>query len=217
MKSILIWTAFMPLAVQTVMAQSQMTPGAPGPELPQQGTGRLHVTPAPGDVPGTLKQLCDMSTLIVEGNVSTSLLPRQLSASNLETDAIITIARTLKGAAPNPDVAVSQRGGTLGKLTISPAQYSIMQPGEKYLLFLKDDTRPNIPQISGAKRYFVTGVWSGLFFLNSGTMQVNADEPDALRKIYAGLSEDQLINVVTAAINQKAPAPSPFPGAVTKP
>jgi hypothetical protein len=150
-----------------------------------------------------------MSTLIVEGTVRSSLLPRQLSPTNLETDAIITVTRTMKGSAPNPDIAVSQRGGVLGNFTISPVQYSIMQPGEKYLLFLKEDNRPNIALLAGAKRYFVTGFWSGLFFLNaSGKMQVNADGPDGLRKTYEGLSEAQLLTKVTDTINHKIAPPS---------
>jgi len=193
------------------MAQSQITPGPFGGEHPPQGTSRLHVTLAPEDVPNSLMQLCDMSSLIVEGTVKSSLLPRQLSPSNLETDAIISVTRLLKGTTPNPDIAVSQRGGTLGKFTISPTQFAIMQPGEKYLLFLKDDNRPNIPLVSGAKRYFVTGFWSGLFFLNAGKMQVNADSPDALRKTYEGLSEEQLLSKVTDALNHKGTPQPPFP------
>jgi hypothetical protein len=192
------------------MAQSHMTPGPFGGEHPPQGTSRLHVTPAPDDVVDTLKQLCDRSSLIIEGTVKSSLLPRQLSPSNLETDAIISVTRLLKGAASNLDISVSQRGGTLGNFTISPTQYAIMQPGEKYLLFLKEDNRPNIPLLSGAKRYFVTGFWSGLFFLNAGKMQVNADNPDALRKTYEGLSEEQLLSKVADAINGTG-GPSPFP------
>lgn len=211
MNSIYSWLTFLPLAMSPAMAQSQITPGPFGGEHPPQGTSRLHVTLAPEDVPNSLMQLCDMSSLIVEGTVKSSLLPRQLSPSNLETDAIISVTRLLKGTTPNPDIAVSQRGGTLGKFTISPTQFAIMQPGEKYLLFLKDDNRPNIPLVSGAKRYFVTGFWSGLFFLNAGKMQVNADSPDALRKTYEGLSEEQLLSKVTDALNHKGTPQPPFP------
>jgi hypothetical protein len=201
-------------AMQTGMAQSKVTPGPFG--MPSEGTARLYVSQ--GSAPSSLRQLCDFSTLIVEGVVKTSLLPRLLSPNNPETDAVISVSRTLKGADPNPDIVVAQLGGTIGKFTSKPVQYSIMQPNETYLLFLKEDTRP-IPQISGTKRYLVTGVWSGLFFFNAGKMVVAAG-PDALRKRYDGLSEDQVISLVTDAIKHKdppEPIPSPFSGAVAKP
>jgi len=113
-----IWIALTLLAMQTGTAQTQATPGPFG--RPSEGTGRLYVDPAPGSVPSSLRQLCDFSTLIVEGVVKTSLLPRLLSPTNLETDAVISVSRTLKGAAPNPDIVVAQRGGTIGKFTSKP-------------------------------------------------------------------------------------------------
>ena len=209
MKSANIWLPLMPFAMQLIMAQSGIRPSPLVTGTPQEGTAKFYRTLPPGYVPSTLKQMCDMSTLIVEGTVRSSLLPRQLSPNNLETDSIITVTRSLKGSAANADISVSQPGGTIGKLTLSPAQYNIMRPGEKYLLFLKEDDRPNIPQMSGVKRYIVTGAWSGLFLLNDGKMQVIADSPDALRKTYEGLSEEEIIAKVMEVMDPKFVPPPP--------
>jgi ligand-binding sensor domain-containing protein len=213
MKTVCIWISLTSAALQTGRAQSQDFPGpieATG--FPQRGTAALIVEP------GSLKALCDMSTLIVEGLVTTSLTPRMLGiyGRTLETDAIITVTRTLKGKASNSDIVISQRGGTIGQFTLKPVDYDIVQPGEQYLLFLKDDNRPNIPQISGAKRYFVIGAWSGLFYFNGGKMQLQHPTQD-FRKDFGGLSEGQVINLVTDAINKPAPSPLPFPVTITKP
>ncbi len=85
-------------------------------------------------------------------------------------------------------------------MNISPAQYSLFQPGQQYILFLTEDTRPKIPApANGLRRYLVTGIWSGLFYFESGRMRVLADEPDPLRKKYQGLTVAQLISEIAAA------------------
>ena len=201
---------FVPLTMTTTMvAQSSVKKSPLGSEMPKEGIGRFLITLAPKDSPHSLKELCDMSSLIVEGTVRSSLFPRQLSPSSLETDAVVTVTRAVKGSAPNPDVVVSQKGGTIGKFTLSPGQFTIMQPGEKYLLFLRDDDRPDIPVVSGAKRYVVTGFWSGQFLLSDGKIRVTGNTTDSLRKVYEGLSAEEFVLKVTDTLNSKEPPTPP--------
>ena len=218
MKTIYVSSMLMLAALQVSMAQSEIRPGGTPPELPSKGTARLYVTPKPDDSPGSLKELCDMSPLIIEGVVKKSMPPRHVSPQDLETDSLVTVTRTLKGGASSSDIVISQSGGTIGELTLRPVQYSILQAGQRYLLFLKEDLRPTVPQVSGVKRYFVVGIWSGLFNVSTGKVQVDADSPDALRKAFDGLSEDQLIKAVADEMSKPIGArPTPFQGATTKP
>ena len=75
---------FVPLTMTTTMvAQSSIKKSPLGSEMPKEGIGRFLITPVPKDSPHSLKELCDMSSLIVEGTVRSSLFPRQLSPSSL--------------------------------------------------------------------------------------------------------------------------------------
>ena len=180
------------------VAQDQAKRGESGP--PPRGTARLYVCPALGQIPGSLKELCNASSVIVEGIVQTTLLSRETSPGGLETDAVISVARTLKGPATVRQIMIAQRGGVRGEFSSKPVAYAVVQPGEHYLLFLTEDKRPKIPEVAGIQRYLITGIWSGLFYFEGGKMRVSADEPDMLRKKYEGLAEEQVIGEVSAAI-----------------
>ena len=54
-------------------------------------------------------------------------------------------------------------GGAVGQYTEEPTQYSMMKPGERYLVFAIDDDRPTIPEVPGAKRYLISGEGSEIF------------------------------------------------------
>ena len=73
-----------------------------------------------------------------------------------------------------------------------PMQYAIMQPAERYLLFLTDYQGVAPADPAGKKRHLVTGVWSGLFLFENGRMRVNPSRPDALRQAYEGLTVEQV-------------------------
>lgn len=121
----------------------------PGDAPPAEGHAQLHITPKPNQIPRSLKELCDSSTLIVEGTVRTALPARETSPRAFETDVLIDVNIMLKGSNTIQQVLVSQRGGTKGGLVVTPVQYSLLQPGEQYLLFLTEDQRPNIPHMPG--------------------------------------------------------------------
>ena len=119
----------------------------------REGQGLLTITRAPGQIPRSLKELCDLSTVIAEGVVTTTF-PSQGERS-LETDALIGVTNVLKGLNTIPQVLISQSGGAKAGLSIVPTQYSLVRPGEKYLLFLREDERLNMPERANVKRYLV--------------------------------------------------------------
>jgi len=202
----------MAIGVQPITAaQNGLNAGSASGAPPQKGTARLYVNPA--ESPGTLRDLCKLSDLVILGIVTSVLPGRQPSPRTIETDAVITVVQTLKGAAPNTEIAISQSGGTIGEVSLKPVQYALVQPGERYVLFLKEDNRPQLPAVAGLKRYRVTGESAGLFYLNGGALQLNAPEPNGtFQKNYAGASEGTVINLVTDAIANR---PAPFPPVCT--
>jgi hypothetical protein len=172
-----------------------------GDPLPTEGTGRLTITPMPGQIPRSLKELCDASSLIIDATVKATNPPRETSPGFLETDAVIVINRTLKGGAlVGQQVAISQGGGTAGGRVITPTQYALVRAGEHYILFLTNDKRPNIPPVPGMNRYLVTGIWSGLFRFEDGIMRVGTGAHDFLRSKYEGVSLEQIITEITALL-----------------
>jgi hypothetical protein len=170
------------------------------PRLPVRGRARLSITPMPGQIPASLRQLCNTSALIIEGVVDKVLPPRETSPGSLETDAIISVNQTLKGSVALKQLVISQRDGTLGDLDVRPTEYSLVQPGERYLLFVTEDARAKIPAVPGLKRYLISGIWSGLFYFEEGRMLVRADVSDRLREKYEGLTEDQIMKDVMEAL-----------------
>jgi hypothetical protein len=163
---------------------------------PTEGHGVLSVTPAPSLMPQSLKDLCDLSAVIVEGVVATIFPSRQLgpSQSSLETDALVNVTKVLKGpVGAHQQLVVSQLGGAKGNFSSTPTQYSLVRAGEKYILFLREDDRPNLPiQAQTTTRYIVTGIWAGLFFFENNRMQVRARVPESFRAQYEGLTLEQI-------------------------
>jgi hypothetical protein len=180
------------------------------PPVPR-GAGMLIVDVLP--VPQSLKQLSDMSSLIVEAVVE-KVMPSRRGAGQtwLETDSVMSIAQTLRGSAGGSTIVVSQMGGRSGAATDQPAQYSLVQPGERYILFLSSDDRNALPSVVGLKRYDVTAAWAGLLFVGSdGLIHTDPKYHDPLRKKYEGKSKAEMIDLLKDAMNQKQlPVPPPF-------
>lgn len=200
MKLVASYLALLAVALQICFAQS--TGIRLGEPRPAHGAARLSITPMAGQVPATLEELSRRSSLIVDGTVKSTLPPRETSPRALETDAIVTVNRVLKGPVGVRETLISQRGGVRGELFVTPTQYSIVRPGERYILFLVEDRRPNIPAVEGMTRYLVTGIWSGLFLFENGNMRVKAEQPDSLRKRYEGLTVEQVTTAIAEALRR---------------
>ena len=153
-------------------------------------------------VPQSLKQLVDMSSLIVEGVVEKGMPTRQAGKTWVETDAIIGVAQTFKGSAGDSSIVIAQMGGRVGE--DQPIQYSIVQSGERYILCLKEDNRTTLPSVAGLKRYGVTAAWAGLLFVGAdGRIHTDPKYHDPLRKTFEGKSKVEMIGLLKDAIDQK--------------
>jgi hypothetical protein len=206
-------TLLISLTPYLCVGQDQPTQLPVKPPRPTQphGVAQLHLFVWP--VPRTLEQLTDLSSLIVEGVVKTTL-PSRGVRDLIETDSVVTITQTLKGSIEGSAIVISQSGGTIGDLTVKPTQYALVQQGERYILCLKADERTTVPDVQGLKRYTVVGAWTGLLFFGSDdTLHTSPEFSDAVRKQYESVSISGMIDLLRQAmVPTKMPVPPPFPG-----
>jgi len=195
-------------------AQSQ--PAKPGliyPPGQPHGVGHLIVDVFP--VPQSLKQLADMSSLIVEGIVE-KVMPSRRGAGQTwtETDSVIRVAQTLKGSAGGSTIVIAQMGGRTEGAADQPTQYSLVQADERYILFLSLDDRKALPSVAGLTRYDVTAAWAGLLFVGAdGLIHTDQRYTDSLRKAFEGKSKASMIDLINnAMVPAPTPVPPPFPG-----
>jgi hypothetical protein len=172
-----------------------------GDPIPREGTADLSITRAPNQIPSSLKDLTNKAVAIVYGSINSVLPARETSPAALETDAIVDVKTIFKGKQSDRSIVISQRGGSLGKLFVTPKQYCLVRPGEEYLLFLVEDPRPNIPAVAGLKRYLVAGLWTGLLRFENGRLQPRSGRvPDRLWNEQAGRTLDQVIGDVRQSL-----------------
>jgi hypothetical protein len=214
MKTCWIGTVLMAASLNLAAQTQPAKPGLIYPAGQPHGVGQLIVDVLP--VPQSLKQLTDMSSLIVEGVVEKVMPSRGSGQTWIETDSVINIAQTFKGSTEGSAIAIAQMGGRVGDGGDQQTQYSLVQPGERYMLFLSPDDRKALPSVAGLKRYGVTAAWAGLLFVGAdGLIHTDPKYHDPLRKKYEGKSKAEMIDLLKDAMNQKRPpVPPPFPGII---
>ena len=121
------------------------------------------------------------------------MAPRETDPGDLETDAVFLVGTAIKGRIGGKEIVVSQRGGRREDLVVTPAQYSMLEPGEEYILFLIENPKGAISREKTLKHYWVVGAWYGLFPFESGRMRVKAQTPDAFRQAFEGMTIEQVI------------------------
>jgi hypothetical protein len=181
---VLVWAAsFVLLAQEPTQARTRVPAGEP---FPTTGTADYIITPNPKDIPATLKELVEMSALIIEGTVVKSLPSREPEPRIFHTDAVVQVDELIKGDVTARQILVSQLGGASIGLSMRPVQYTLLEKGERYILFLKQEPLGLSGPVQGKDRFVVSGVWSGLFRSVNGTMAVTGERKDSLRASFAG-------------------------------
>ena len=161
---------------------------------PERGTAHLSVdlSPLPPSFRGEmLEYLCSFSTLIITGTVESSSV--WVNGRGLETDSVLRIDSVIKGTETASRVVVAQSGGTIGEFKIITEQYSLMEAGERYILFLQEDRRNQLPpQQSDIRRYGITRAWEGTFRIDDQQkVRLAAAAPAVLREKYEGMQIDE--------------------------
>jgi hypothetical protein len=125
-----------------------------------------------GEIVGDLRDLIYKSDLVIQGHVKSVSETRFTIPGNdsgIETDFEVIVNRVFKskrgGRTDNFKqsyrIFVSQTGGKVGEIEEVPVEYTLLTPGESYILFLKNDDRNHLPNVD--LRYVITGVWHGAF------------------------------------------------------
>ena len=136
----------------------------------------------------SLLQLIQMSRLIVDATVL-SRLPTVDTSRNpqhpvLLTDSVMAVHAVLAGTIPNgsADIVIEQTGGDFGDWHMEAEGDPLVSAGERYILSLIPDDRPEPPNTTGLPRYGVLGVWSGKIKVSDGKV---AFAPGAHRNLHA--------------------------------
>ena len=114
----------------------------------------------------------------------------------LETDSILQVSQVFKGPESIRQVVISQKGGVLGSYTELPTQYNLMQQGEHYILFLTDEARSDLPDVTGIPRYGLNGAWTGMFQIDEGGVHVSPDTVAVIREQFDGRSSEDVITEI---------------------
>jgi hypothetical protein len=152
---------------------------------PPQGDATFSRTLPPGYIPESMDRLVKSSQLIIDGTVESTSV-RKSGTRSLETDAVIKITRTLKGAERSDHIVVAQVGGVVGDFRWLPEQYSLFSRGDRYLLFLTAEERVNLnlPVVQNAPRYAITGAWGGLFKVEGTNIRLPTGMPPSFKTRY---------------------------------
>jgi hypothetical protein len=145
------------------------------------------------------------SELIVVGTVAKilpSYNPDPAHPVSIETESLVTVTDVLYESRPlgTSTIDLAQTGGKVGKCTeVVPAD-PLVSVGEEYVLFLRADRRKNVPNTSGAPRYYAVGLWSGKVKVVDGKVKFLPSASAGLHK-YDGVEKRAFLDTVTNRID----------------
>ncbi len=125
----------------------------------------------------TLDQLVQNSDLIIDGTVHGALSsPLRVpdDPTSVETNSQIIVNEVLWGELPagTSSVILAQPGGAVGGYEVAVPDDPLVQPGERYILFLQRATLNRPENYLGVPRYWALGYWSGKVKISEqGTIQ----------------------------------------------
>jgi hypothetical protein len=150
------------------------------------------------------QELFAKAPIIVEATVQ-SVFPAEKkdygTDGRLQTDSILRVDRLIRGENMPREVVVSQWGGTLNGKSDVPYQYSLMQPGERYIVLLvktgSDTSRLGIPS------YIVYGEFFGLIRLDGEKLGFSRGVPPQWQAVFAGMGASRIIETFDALAVRK--------------
>jgi len=159
--------------------------------------GEIHAIADPAPL-RSFKDLCVRADAIVEGLVETAASRRMSGPALVETDFWIAVDRVIKGPADAPKLVVSERGGTYGDLHLM-MNFPLLQTGQRYVLFLYTDQRPEVPPFPGLPR-FRAEIFYGTFFVDGGAIRPLVRDP--FQGKYTGMTPDEFALAISAELKQ---------------
>jgi hypothetical protein len=158
----------------------------------------------------SVQDLAVRSDLVVEVYVQAIYPSVRLSVKEgyVQTDSLLRVVHTLKGPTI-PEIVVSQTGGALARneLTVKPTDYALMQPGEHYILFLKEAQSTVLPVRTNIPRYAITEGFFGLFKLDGTEIALSPGMTQAWHERYRGVSSTRFLDEVRTSVSIKQSVP----------
>ena len=190
--------ALLMLAVVTGAFSQQDGRVHAGEAPPQPERGILHGYGDPMSI-RSFTELCTKADTIIDGVVETDT-PRLMPGrhATVETDFRISVNRVLKGPIDTREVVVSETGGTVGELQLI-MNFPLLRKGDRYVLFLDAENRPEIPPVPGLPRFRAEVVFRA-FKVEAGKIQPFFR--DAFQGKYTGLTPDEFAAAVAAEMKQ---------------
>lgn len=154
-----------PFVVNAQTIQPADQPSTGGIRLSPQG-GKINLEAHPAEEVVTIQQLVNMSSVILQGTVMSSLIPINSNANRpevIETHSLIAVDKVLSGTLPAGvrNIVLAQQGGKLGVWETEIEVDPLVTPGEQYVLFLTPDKRAQPANTTGSPRFSTVGVWAG--------------------------------------------------------
>jgi hypothetical protein len=181
-------------AAQENASRTTASMGCPG--------GRISTELELAATPLSLDHLIRMSDLIVRGRVvgSAPAFSRNPNdATAIETDSIISVTATLRGTPPsgNSTITLAQEGGKTAQCEEVVPNDPLVQEGEEYVLFLREDDRKQpVPNNTGSTRYFAAGIWSGKAKIENQKISFLKEASPGLHK-FDGMDATAFVSTLT--------------------
>jgi len=187
MRAVTIWLSVLLLGISTSALPSLA-------QSPQPTAFTLDLA----GLPQSVRVLFDRSAIVVEAHVQ-SVFPSSRIAGRkippMDTDAVLTVDRVIKGSFSSAQFVTSQPGGTLDGKTAISNQFPLMRPGEHYILLL---SAPAVggPYIErpGFQRLIIAGIFAGLLKVeSSGKVYASDGMPPAFKASVDGREKADLL------------------------
>jgi hypothetical protein len=183
------------LVARALSAQDRVIKGQEPAWPPASGKATFILHPSRRSQVRSLQELIDAAQIIVDATVQQAL-PARVLPHRLETDVVLSTNRVIKGPGTLTAFVVSEPGGVVGGFTEESRQYSMMQTGEHYLIFGREEDRTTLPPVGSSPRYEIVGIWvGGVRIDNVGRVHFAQASPPIFQQ-YEGILVSELIRQI---------------------
>lgn len=141
---------------------------------------------------GTVKEILPSKWNTVNGKQPNKARNELILENIIYTDIIISVDEYLKNPLSSKEVRVRVTGGTVGNCTISTDYEPSFNTSEKVLLYLIEDTDPQIKDI-GPEHFTITGYMQGKFTLTGDGQAIGDKETISQEKLLSTIKNSNKV------------------------
>lgn len=137
---------------------------------------------------GTVKEILPPKWNTVDGKRPNKSRSEIILENVIYTDIIISVEKYVKNPLSSNELTVRTSGGIVGNDSMSTDYEPSLKTGEKVLLYLIEDTDPQIKNI-GPKHFTFTGYKQGKFTLTDDGQAIGSDETISQEELLSTIKE----------------------------